>query len=128
MTPMTALAAARGRDRTIGMATFATADPGALEPVFGEVPGVLASGVVRLEGRTALRVEFDPTFVSYEQLLETFWDRVERARAGRRAGPAVLVHSSEQEQLALAALEHRRKAGCRVRVTVVRAGRCVGRL
>lgn len=125
MTPMTPLAAARGRSRTIGMATFVCDDPASLEAVLGDTAGVLATGVVEVDGREALRIEFDPAFVSYEQLLELFWERQER----RDDSAIVLVHSLEQETLAHLALDERRaRLGAEAGTAIGRAGRRTGHL
>lgn len=130
MMPMTHAAARRGRDRMIGMATFAASDPEALTSAFVDVLGVLGTGIVRIEGRPALRVEFDPTFVSYEQLVEIFLEvagRPGRAALGQ-GGVAVLVHSAEQETLALALLREVGGPSSHADTPIVRAGRRVGSL
>ena len=107
------------------MATFATERSTMLEPAFGELPGVLATGVVVIDGREAVRVEFDPEAVSYEQLLDRFWHLDETAPGTRRGGTStVVVHSSEQEALALGALERRAfLLGRPVTASVIRARR-----
>jgi hypothetical protein len=130
MMPMTHVAAVRGRDRMIGMATFAGSDAVALTSAFVDVPGVLGAGVVRVEGRPALRVEFDPTFVSYEQLVEIFVDdaRLPGPAALRQEGAAVLVHSAEQEALANALLRRLHGLSRVGTPPVVRVGRRVGSL
>lgn len=108
MAAMTPAAAARGRHRMIGMASFACMGTQALERVFEDMPGVLATGLVRLGRRRVLRVEFDPEAVSYEQLLDRFWSLDEPSPGARpESASAVLVHSSEQEALAHDALERR---------------------
>ena len=130
MSSMTVFAAVRGRDRhrMIGMATFASERPALLEPAFQGLPGILATGVVRVDGRHALRIEFEPGAVSYEQLLERFWLFDERTAAlGANTESAVLVHSAEQEAAACAARERRSLVlGRPVAAAVLRVGRGVG--
>lgn len=125
MATMTPAAAARGRARMIGMATFASSRTPALERAFDDLPGVLASGRVGLGGSHVLRVEFDPEVISYEELLERFWSLDEPPPGVRAdARSAVLVHSSEQEALARAERERRALLlGRPVAAAVVRSGR-----
>ena len=130
MSSMTVFAAPRGRDRDrmIGMATFASARPAMLEPAFRDLRGILATGVVRVGGRHALRIEFDPGAVSYEQLLERFWVLDEQTAAlGAHTESAVLVHSAEQEAAASAARDrHSLVLGRPLAAAVLRVGREVG--
>ena len=130
MSSMTVFAAVRGRDRDrmIGMATFASELPALIEPAFRDLPGILATGVVRVDGRHALRIEFDPGAVSYERLLERFWLLDERTAAlGGRTESAVLAHSAEQEAVACAARERRSLVlGRPVSAAVLRVGRSAG--
>lgn len=118
--------AADVRDRLIGVATFAAGCFWGVEQAFREVPGVLETAVGYTGGTVpnpsyervangatghveAVRVEFDPARVSYEELLELFWRLHDptRTRLGRRSRyrSAIFVHSPEQEQAALAAVE-----------------------
>jgi peptide-methionine (S)-S-oxide reductase len=118
--------AADRRNRLIGVATFAAGCFWGVERAFREVPGVLETtagytgGTLRrptydrvATGTTghveAVRVEFDPARVSYEDLLELFLQLHDptRPRLGRRSRyrSAIFVHSREQEQAAHAALE-----------------------
>ena len=118
--------AADRRDRLIGVATFAAGCFWGVEHAFREVPGVIETtagytgGTLRkptydqvATGTTghveAVRVEFDPARVSYEELLEIFLRLHDptRSRLGRRSHyrSAIFVHSREQELAAHAALE-----------------------
>lgn len=114
------------RARLIGVATFAAGCFWGVEQAFREIPGVIETtagytgGTLRnptyervATGRTghveAVRVEFDPARVSYEELLAVFWQLHDptRSRLGRRSRyrSAIFVHSLEQERVAHAALE-----------------------
>jgi peptide-methionine (S)-S-oxide reductase len=116
------------RDRLIGVATFAAGCFWDAEHALRELPGVIETtvgytgGTLRnptyervVTGTTghveAVQVEYDPGRVSYEELLERFWQLHEatRPRVGRRSRyrSAIFVHSLEQEQAARAALEAR---------------------
>jgi len=109
------------RNRLIGVATFAAGCFWGLEQAFREVPGVIETtvgytgGTLRrptyervATGTTghveAVRVEYDPARVSYEELLEIFWRLHDssRPRLGRRSRyrSVVFVHSREQEDAA----------------------------
>ena len=117
--------AADRRNRLIGVATFAGGSFSRLERVFRAVPGVIETtrgytgGTVAnpsyarvatgITGHAeAVRVEFDPARVSYEELLELFWELHDptRPRVGRRSRfrSAIFVHSLEQEQAAARAV------------------------
>ena len=113
--------AADRRNRLIGVATFAGGSSRRVERVFRAVPGVIETtrgytgGTVAnpsyarvatgITGHAeAVRVEFDPARVSYEELLELFWGLHDptRPRLGRRSRfrSAIFVHSLEQERAA----------------------------
>jgi peptide-methionine (S)-S-oxide reductase len=117
--------AADRRNRLIGVATFAGGSFRTVERAFRAVPGVIETtrgytgGTVAnpSEARVAtgitghaeaVRVEFDPARVSYEELLERFWGLHDptQARAGRRSRfrSAIFVHSPEQERAAREAI------------------------
>jgi len=136
--------AARGqRDRLIGVATFAAGCFWGVEQALREVPGVIETtvgytgGTLRnptyervATGRTghveAVQVEYDPGRVSYEELLDRFWQLHDatRSRVGRRARyrSVIFVHSLEQERAAHAALEAQRaEAGGPILTEVRRA-------
>ena len=127
MSSMSVLAPVRGRDRErmIGMATFASERPALLEPAFEDLPVILATGVVWVDGWQALRIEFDPGAVSYERLLERFLLLDEwTAALGAPTQWAVLVHSAEQEAAASDARERRSLVlGRPVSAAVIRVGR-----
>lgn len=115
-------------DRLIGLATFGAGCFWGVERAFREMPGVLdveagytggtvanpsywlvSSGVTG--HAEAVRVEFDPGRVSYEELLEVFWSLHDptRPRLGKRARyrSAIFTHSGEQERAAHASLAER---------------------
>ena len=133
--------AADRRDRLIGVATFAAGCFWGVEQAFREVPGVIETtagytgGTLRkptydqvATGTTghveAVRVEFDPARVSYEELLEIFLHLHDptRPRLGRRSRyrSVIFVHSREQEQAAQAALEALGAVGDRPILTEIR--------
>ena len=106
------------RNRLIGVATFAGGSFWHVERAFRKVPGVIETtagytgGTVPNPGyervatdatghAEAVRVEFDPGRVSYEELLEVFWQLHDptRPRLSRRRS-AIFVHSPEQERAA----------------------------
>ena len=110
-------------------ATFGAGCFWGVEYVFERVPGVLATEVGYAGGHTedptyrevcshttghaeVLKVGFDPSVVTYEQLLEVFWamhDPTQLNRQGPDVGDqyrsAILTHSEEQRQTALASRE-----------------------
>jgi len=105
-------------------ATFAAGCFWGVEQRFGELPGVLSTEVGYTGGATArptyeqvcshrtghaeaVRLEFDPEQVSYEELLEAFFamhDPTTRDRQGPDIGSqyrsAVFFHTPEQERVA----------------------------
>jgi peptide-methionine (S)-S-oxide reductase len=115
-------------DRLIGLATFGAGCFWGVEKAFRAVPGVLDAEVGYTGGTVpnpsywlvssgvtghaeAVRVEFDPGRVSYEELLDVFWGLHDatRPRLGRRARyrSAIFTHSREQEEAARASLGER---------------------
>ncbi|MGH3072416.1 MAG: peptide-methionine (S)-S-oxide reductase MsrA [Gaiellaceae bacterium] len=129
------------RDRLIGVATFAAGCFWGVERAFRELPGVIETTVGYTGGADrgptyervatgttghveAVRVEFDPSRVSYEELLERFWQLHDptRSRLGRRSRyrSAIFVHSREQEQAARDALDALAAASDRPVLTEIR--------
>ncbi len=115
-------------NRLIGLATFAAGCFWSVESAFRDVPGVLETTVGYSGGTVAnpsyelvstgatghaeaVRVEFHPGRVSYEELLELFWELHDptRPRVGKRARyrSAIFVHSGEQARAARASLAAR---------------------
>jgi len=105
------------------------------EATFRKVPGVVRTQVGYEGGTTlnptyrqvcshdtghaeAVQVEFDPAKISYQKLLEIFFenhDPTTKDRQGPDVGTnyrsAIFYHSPEQKQLAEAEKEHRNKSG-----------------
>lgn len=105
-------------------ATFAAGCFWGVEAAFRSVPGVTATRVGFTGGRTAnptyrevcghatghaeaVEVEFDPTQVSYEDLLGVFWSMRDptTSRPGSQYRSALFVHNGEQRRRAKASKE-----------------------
>jgi peptide methionine sulfoxide reductase msrA/msrB len=129
----TATAAATAKQTAV--ATFAAGCFWGVEAKFREVKGILDATVGYTGGRTekptyeqvctdktghaeAVRVEYDPTVVTYDQLLEVFWqlhDPTTLNRQGPDAGTqyrsVIFYHTEDQRKAALASKERLAKSG-----------------
>ena len=126
------------------VATFAAGCFWCVEADFDSVPGVLKTTpgytgghfknptyelvATGLTGHTeTLEAVFDPSKVSYRQLLKWYWRHVDPTDArgqfcdrGNEYRPAIFVHSEEQKKLAEASKEELEKSGVLDRPVVVK--------
>jgi peptide-methionine (S)-S-oxide reductase len=128
---------ARAGEQRVGRARRATFAAGCfwgVEAAFREIEGVVNTRVGYTGGRTtdptydqvcrhgtghaeAVEVWFDPTQVSYQQLLHTFW-RIHNPTARNRQGlnfgdqyrSAIFVHDAEQAELAASSRVHEQQS------------------
>ncbi len=123
------------KDKNMEKATFAAGCFWGVEATFRAVPGVVDAAVGYTGGKLdnptyqqvcshttghaeAVEVTFDPSKVSYEQLLKVFWDSHDPTTLNRQ-GPdvgdqyrsAVFYHSPEQQQAATRLKEELQQSG-----------------
>ncbi len=117
------------------IATFAGGCFWCMEPPFEALPGVVSATSGYTGGRTeepsyeevsaggtghaeAVRIVYDPSQVSYDQLLDVFWHNIDPSAkdrqfcdVGSQYRSAIFVHDAEQKRLAEASREALRASG-----------------
>jgi methionine-S-sulfoxide reductase len=124
-----------GKDGNTDVATFAGGCFWCMEPAFDALNGVMLTTVGYTggeeeaptydevaSGRTghaeAIQVVFDPTRISYAELLDVFWRNIDPTQVngqfadkGRHYRTAIFYHSEEQKRLAQASKEALERSG-----------------
>lgn len=122
-------------EREVEKATFAAGCFREVEATFRQIDGVIDTATGYAGGKTpqprgeqlradapghaeAVEVTFDPAAVSYEELLEAFWDSHDPTTLNRQGADigsqyrsAIFVHSEEQERKAKASRDRATRSG-----------------
>ena len=103
---------------TEGVATFAGGCFWCMESPFDRLPGVVSvtSGYTGGSRVESVEIRFDPSKISYRQLLDVYWRNVDPLTAGGQFcdrgdeyRTAIFFHGEEQHQLALASMREVQK-------------------